>query len=314
MGLYTVELVLVSWRLLLNINKKYGYPLVVGLCFVLIVSFFSFVSLIDVNGYSVGPVVSITFDDGRATQYEAFELMRNRGLQGTFYIVSDLIGTSGYLDVNQLREIEGANNEIASHSVNHRSFISLSEQAIRDQCVESKQVLESYGFRITNFAYPYGDNNAFTDSVVDDYFVSARDAYNYPSVMKVDTGQFVLTAFAGEENSDNVLSRLKTNVDRLNNGDWLVVFFHNVIPDSSAPMSYAISESDFTGFLDYLVQEDVTVKTVAEVLGSAPVPTPSPTLLPTSTPDPDVMGVLDWERYYDWLTTDSLQYWKNFVR
>jgi len=296
-----------------SIDKRHKYSAVVlSICFVLGISIF--VSLYSVNGYSDGPVVSISFDDGKASQFEAFKLMQERGMQGTFYIISDLIGNSGYLDVAQLREIEGANNEIASHSVNHASFTGLSESAIRDQCVESKQVLESYGFRVTNFAYPYGSNNAFTDSVVEDYFVSARDAYNYPSVMKVDTNQFVLTAFAGEENSNDALDRLKNNVGRLKNGDWLVIFFHNIIPDREAPRSWAIGESDFTGFLDYLLQEDITIKTVAEVLGSAPVPTPSPTSTPNSTPDPDVMSVLDWERYYSWLTEDSLSYWKNFVK
>jgi peptidoglycan/xylan/chitin deacetylase (PgdA/CDA1 family) len=293
---------------------------IVALTFIALLTLGSSLFLICVNGSSSGPVVSIVFDDGTASQYDAFLLMSQRGIQGTFYVVSDFVGSSGYLSSSQLLEMQQNGNEIGSHSASHLSFIHLSESRIRDQCLVSKQKLESYGLQITSFAYPYGDNNAFTDSIVKDYYGSARDSYNYPNVMSVDTDQFVLTALAGETSSGDALDRLISHVSRVESGEWVVVFFHKVVSGLSSPRSGSISSQDFEGFLDYLQRNSITTRTVNEVLTRSspdptptPVPTPDPTSTPSPTSDPS-MSAGDWERYYDWLVNESLNYWKNNIK
>ena len=238
------------------------------------------------------PLVSITFDDGKISQYtNAYPLMKQRGVTGTFYVISDLIrdisGHSSYMSFSELQTLQSNENEIASHSATHPYFPSLTEEKIQQECEQSKSTLESHGLQISNFAYPYGGRDERTNSIVDDYYVSARSAYDHPNIMDVNTNQFCLTALGGETGDNNALSRLKISVDNLQEGDWLVVFFHNILPDVNT-QSGTISSQDFETFLDYLILKGVTTKTVNEVLTETikPTPTPKPTATPTPMPTP----------------------------
>ena len=41
-------------------------------------------------------VVSLTFDDGSASQYSTLSMLSAHGMNGTYYINSGLVGSSGY--------------------------------------------------------------------------------------------------------------------------------------------------------------------------------------------------------------------------
>lgn len=99
--------------------------------------------------------ITMAFDDGWLSTYEyAWPLMKERGMVGTFYIVSGLIGHANRLGPTELLDLQKHGCEIASHSHTHPDFTTLLESEIRDECVTSKEILESYGLRINNFAYP----------------------------------------------------------------------------------------------------------------------------------------------------------------
>lgn len=287
----------------------------VALSFIVALLFVS-VGLAFSQSVESSPVVSIVFDDGRVSQFKyAFPLMQERGLHGTYYLVTDLVrdvsGNYKFMSFAEAKIIQDAGNEIGSHSVSHPSFTGLSESQIRYQCVESKNVLEAHGLEVNNFAYPYGSNSAWTDSIVDDYYVSARDAYNSPYVMDVDAEQFCLTAVAGETGNSYALSNLKSIVDGLDSGDWAIIFFHSVEPYVDNK-SYVISTQSFEAFLDYVIDSNVVVKSVNEVLSGNYVP--SVPDVPQVPDNSDVMTVDDWENFFGWLkarqTEDS---WGNYL-
>jgi peptidoglycan/xylan/chitin deacetylase (PgdA/CDA1 family) len=61
----------------------------------------------------------ITFDDGGASALFAGEELARRSWRGHFFIATDLIGRSGYLDWDGVRAVAGMGHLIGSHSRSH---------------------------------------------------------------------------------------------------------------------------------------------------------------------------------------------------
>jgi peptidoglycan/xylan/chitin deacetylase (PgdA/CDA1 family) len=102
------------------------------------------------------PVV-LTFDDGRASQWNAVLALNARGMTGVFFI----LGGGNALSDGQIRQIVAQGHEIASHTMSHPQLSRLSDAQLVDELVRSKQVLEAkYGVPIRYLAYPYGDYDA----------------------------------------------------------------------------------------------------------------------------------------------------------
>jgi len=231
--------------------------------------------------------VSIAFDDNKKNQYDyAFPLLKSRGMVGTFYVTTDYIRdislNNAYMSNAELQDLQNYGCEIASHSKTHPSFIYVSDDQIRSECSMSKQVLQSLGFQVNNFAYPDGETNDHVDSIVRSYYRSGRSAYAPPYIMQLPTSQFRLSGAAGETTSvikephvRDSLTRYKRLrlVDRVCNGarvnakGWMIIFFHNVVPNPSpAFLEGSIGIKDFENFLDYLVLKGVKTVTVNQAL------------------------------------------------
>ena len=211
-------------------------------------------------------VISIIFDDNYANQLTyAWPLIEERGIVGTFYVLTNTANTTGYISYTELQTLQAAGNEIASHSVTHTNFASLTDQQIRDECSDSKAILESNGLIISNFAYPGGVTDNHIDSIVDDYYTSGRTAYIPPYIVDLPANQFRIPVI-NEENQANELELLKNMVDQVyNTQNWGIFLFHNIIPEDHSSL-YTTSQEDFEAFLDYILAKEVTTRTVNQVL------------------------------------------------
>ena len=65
------------------------------------------------NGH---PIVSLTFDDGLASQRLASELLEGRGLRGTFYVPSGLVGSRGHLGWDDIIRLAEQGHEVGGHT------------------------------------------------------------------------------------------------------------------------------------------------------------------------------------------------------
>ena len=214
-------------------------------------------------------VVSIAFDDNYADQYQnAYPLMQSRGLKATYYVVTNQIREysqdPGYMNIANLQTLQASGNEIGSHSVTHSEFIALSDADIRSECTVSKQILQSNGLSVSNFAYPDGVTNDHVDSIVSEYYRSGRTAYVEPYLMGLG-GQFRLAGFSSE-GYPNELQSLKDMVDQAYaTNSWVIIFFHHIVPgDTTSP--YTTSSQDFASFLDYTIGKGVEISTVNQTL------------------------------------------------
>jgi len=230
------------------------------------------------RGNSRDATVSIAFDDNKQNIYDyAFPLLKSRGMVGTFYVTTDYIRdfslNSAYMSITELKNLQNYGCEIASHSKTHPHFTHISDDQIRSECSVSKQVLQSHGFQVNNFAYPYGDTNDHVDSIVRSYYRSGRSAYTPPYIMQLPPSQFRLSGAAGET-GDSARARLMRYkrlrlVDQVYNAEgWMIIFFHNVVPNPSHARvwHFEIGAQDFADFLDYLILKGVKALTVNQAL------------------------------------------------
>ena len=107
----------------------------------------------------------ITFDDGDLSMYAlAFPLLREYGMKASFFIITDFVGTTGYMNWNQIKELARYRTNagvplfsIGSHSASHPHLATVDSAAILQELQVSKSVLESHiGKTVEFLALPFG--------------------------------------------------------------------------------------------------------------------------------------------------------------
>jgi peptidoglycan/xylan/chitin deacetylase (PgdA/CDA1 family) len=130
------------------------------------------------------PVV-ITYDDGFANQWEAFQLLKKHNMKATYYIITSGSGSAycigagrrydqpvgcgdGYMNWDQIKLLDQSGLiTIADHTVDHLALANQTPEVQKFEIDTAKAELETrLGHPIYHFAYPYGSFNATTISLV----------------------------------------------------------------------------------------------------------------------------------------------------
>jgi peptidoglycan/xylan/chitin deacetylase (PgdA/CDA1 family) len=236
-------------------------------------------------------VVSLTFDDGYASHSaNAMPILAAHGMHGTFFAVSNLIGTSDYMTWSQLDALSADGNEIGGHTLDHRNLTTVSLSEARRQVCADRNALLSHGFAVTDFAYPYGSFNSNVESIVQQCgYNSARTVLwndapcSNPcteSIPPRDPYATTIVAFGGDQTLTDIENTIMTAETY---GGWAQIVIHRVCDACSS--SGDMRPADLSALLDWLAPRaahGTVVKTVQEVIGgpvNPPVsPDPSPTV------------------------------------
>lgn len=110
------------------------------------------------------PNVCITFDDGcESDLIAAAPVLRDFGFRATFYLTAGFLGTPGYLNAQQVRELDAQGFEIGCHSMTHPYLPDLTELELKREIVDAKFEIEQIlGHAIEHFSCPGGRYNART--------------------------------------------------------------------------------------------------------------------------------------------------------
>jgi len=102
--------------------------------------------------------VCITFDDGCETDLiAAAPVLREFDFTATFYLTARFLGTPGYLDARQVRDLDAQGFEIACHSMTHAYLSDLTELELKREVVDAKLEIEQIvGHGIEHFSCPGG--------------------------------------------------------------------------------------------------------------------------------------------------------------
>jgi peptidoglycan/xylan/chitin deacetylase (PgdA/CDA1 family) len=119
---------------------------------------------------SASKIVSLSFDDGLASQGVVDGLLRSRRLRGTFFIITGAVDDGGNnpesLTWAQIRRLADDRNEIAAHTRTHRDLLGLDPDTRSAEICGSRRDLAARGFDAVSFAYPYGDSDAAAEGIV----------------------------------------------------------------------------------------------------------------------------------------------------
>ncbi|OGE31817.1 hypothetical protein A2631_01655 [Candidatus Daviesbacteria bacterium RIFCSPHIGHO2_01_FULL_44_29] len=107
------------------------------------------------------PIV-LTFDDGYIDFYiNAYPIIRRLDIHVTSFLPTGLIGTSYYMNWDQVKEIHSSGLvSFQAHTIHHANLPTLSLDQAKEEISQSKQTLEAIlGVPINFFSYPYGTSN-----------------------------------------------------------------------------------------------------------------------------------------------------------
>ncbi len=108
--------------------------------------------------YPSEPSVCITFDDGCETDLiAATPVLQEFGFHATFYLTAGFLGTPGYLNAEQVGQLDSLGFEIGCHSMTHPYLSDLSNDELSREIVDAKLEIEQIvGHAIAHFSCPGG--------------------------------------------------------------------------------------------------------------------------------------------------------------
>lgn len=268
-------------------------------------------------------VVSLTFDDG-LTQSLAGDILAAHGMQGTFYVNSDLIGSGGsYLTRAELDALYADGNEIGGHTIGHVNLALLSDAEQKAAICNDMQNLVNWGYAVHSFAYPFSSTGPTSQDIVAagcpgvGTYESARavgglvtgtECFNCPWAETLPPANPYYITTNASVASTTTLEDLKSYVMQAetNGGGWVPLVFHRVCDGcSSLAVSPAVLD-DFLTWLEARESQYTYVRTVHQVIsGDYPAPPPPPDLGPNLVINPSLENDADGDNQADCWDRDS---------
>lgn len=153
------------------------------------------------------PAICLTFDDGWESDARiALPDLLRRGLCATFFVITDKMGTAGFMPWAEVRELAEAGMEVGSHSRSHPNLTGLAPRALDGELRGSRELLEDrLGVPVTSLSIPHG----FYSHAV----LAAAAAAGYRRVCASRPGVTPLPLRAGAPLRRNALHRLLVPAD-----------------------------------------------------------------------------------------------------
>lgn len=227
-----------------------------------------------------GPtVVSLTFDDGTADEYQVRPMLAQYGLHATFFINSNNIGaSSAFMTWDQLSGLSADGNEITGHTLDHVDLTTVSTTEATRQVCDDRQALISHGFNPTDFAYPYGSSNSTVESIVRGCgYSSGRRAWGLcpigqapPNCPDGIGGQYSFTTTVPPPNiwgirvtsirATHTLADIEATVTNAESagGGWVPILMHHVCDGCDPTNGGSVSPAILSAFLDWLAPRAAT--------------------------------------------------------
>jgi peptidoglycan-N-acetylglucosamine deacetylase len=102
-------------------------------------------------------IVTTSWDDGDLADLRLAELLRSRGVRGTFYVPVSPYNGQPSLGPPQLRSLSSEGFEIGAHGVSHKLLWGLPEEELSREISPCKPMLEDIlGSEVGMFCYPRG--------------------------------------------------------------------------------------------------------------------------------------------------------------
>lgn len=253
-------------------------------------------------------VVTFAWGGGNASQMPALPLFRKYRIRGTYYVPSGLVcfphpgadcSKSQYLTLPDVRKIAAGGNEIGGLTVSHVQIKGLpTAEATREIC-NDRVNLTRWGFRVSDFAYPYAVQTPRIESLVRQCGYNSglsagetRGARACPGCIYAEAippaDPMVIRAPVEVNASSRyhwtpaTFERIVSRAQR-HGGGWIVFLLHDICP---AYCRYGVTEAQLRQVLSWVhrrIGPRLQVKTVRQVIGGQlhrAIEGPAPRLAP----------------------------------
>jgi peptidoglycan/xylan/chitin deacetylase (PgdA/CDA1 family) len=184
------------------------------------------------------PVASICFDDfPRSAWIQGRAILQHHDATATYYVAGRFCGQVEdgleYYTADDLRQIRDAGHEIGCHTFSHKRGIG-SAAMVTDVTRNQAFVRDMLGnYRLTSFAYPYGEVSVPSKLLLSRRFASCRGIRTGVNAGLVDLAQ--LKAVGLEKCWWNP-ARIETEVEAaMRRRGWIIFFTHDI---SDSPSTY----------------------------------------------------------------------------
>jgi peptidoglycan/xylan/chitin deacetylase (PgdA/CDA1 family) len=223
-------------------------------------------------------IVSLTFDDGRADNYQAKDVLAKYGMNATFYVNSGLLtngkrNPDGYhMTWSQVRRLAAAGNEIGGHTAHHMNLTKLTTRVARSEICNDRQALISHGFNPISFSYPEAASTPTLEQMVqgcgyssgrsignDQETMPPRDAFRLRTPPDVQSSTSLATVEGDITNAESA------------GATWIILVFHSICNNGCGVSS--ITPGNFKALLQWLQPRKslgTEVRTVGEVICPQP--------------------------------------------
>lgn len=210
--------------------------------------------------------VALFFDDGYASQYSTcYAYMQPRGIRGTAYIISDLIGTASYLTSANLVTMDTAGWDIGNHTKDHTNLTTLTEVQQETELTACQAALNGWGVTraAAHVSYPLGQYNADTLTAMTNTgmssgrMVSIGNGISYIDLRSANL-QYLRTELA---DNTTALATMQGWINAAVTGNYITgILMHNVggATDPSA--------ATFQALIDWIVSNNIPTYTITQIV------------------------------------------------
>jgi len=104
--------------------------------------------------------VLLTFDDGHPSIMKAAEILDQTHLKALFFVITSKIGDSDHVTKEEIKDLLERGHRIGSHGHTHRFFNELSRKELKEELMNSSQVLIEMGQKnVVDISLPGGRFN-----------------------------------------------------------------------------------------------------------------------------------------------------------
>ncbi len=204
---------------------------------------------LDIDAVTIAPargVFSLSFDDIPVTAWtEAGPILAQHRVKATYYVCGGLAGGRNMdrdqFEVRHLQALHAAGHEVGCHTFGHTSALRMDAEALRLSLDANAAWVAGRldGYRMTTFAWPFGDATLGAKRVVRDRFAMARGVRDGINTGREDRALIKSIGLESRRLPGYDLEALMAGTAASNG--WLTAYGHDV---SDRPTDYGCTPED----------------------------------------------------------------------
>lgn len=221
------------------------------------------------------PLITVTFDDGWETIYsQGMPLLQRYGIPTTQYVLSGTDSDIQYMTFDQMTAMRKAGHELACHSIDHSNLTLLTKDSLNMQLTSCKSTVEAKtGFKVNDFASPFGASNTETITAIKQTYRSHRNTAGDIVNNAIDDQDVNTKANFDRYNiiavtlrRDTTDAQLQAAIDyAVKNNGWLVLNYHQVDDGTS---QYGLDFNQLEKHLQVINKAPARVVTIGQALNA----------------------------------------------